>query len=375
VPQGRVLGAPLRSIDLAPTILESAGLGFPDPVEGWSFWGALSRGEAMRSSQAYMEEIYTHQRSPYHLFRSLTDGNLKIIGSTFHVQAGAVAVGALRSGVGSGRAPRSRLGAPGGRREAEGPAHGGGEAPGAAPEVPKLRGSRGADAAARALGYADEPLPRAARDDRPSQGRPPARWHLPPLLLRADLHRPHRGLNGLRPLGDWSPRPAAPRRRPLRRHRRRALRPLRGRLPPPPGRRRRSRARPGRRLRDGGAASILLMFSAVASLEGRLRLHGAGEDPRHPRRQPLRHACADLRRGRLRARDGWPQFTTLYGPAWVSAAGILAFVSPGTVGDRSSSTSSSSRWSTFSMAGSSGRCAAEGDGRGCRASSSTSGTR
>jgi len=29
---------------------------------------------------------------------------------------------------------------------------------------------------------------------------------------------------------------------------------------------------------------------------------------------------------------GWPQFTTLYGPAWVSAAGILAFVSPGTVG-------------------------------------------
>jgi hypothetical protein len=29
---------------------------------------------------------------------------------------------------------------------------------------------------------------------------------------------------------------------------------------------------------------------------------------------------------------GWPQFTTLYGPAWVSAAGILAFVSPGTLG-------------------------------------------
>lgn len=29
---------------------------------------------------------------------------------------------------------------------------------------------------------------------------------------------------------------------------------------------------------------------------------------------------------------GWPQFTTLYGPAWVSAAGILAFLSPGTPG-------------------------------------------
>jgi len=28
---------------------------------------------------------------------------------------------------------------------------------------------------------------------------------------------------------------------------------------------------------------------------------------------------------------GWPQFTSLYGPAWVSAAGILAFLSPGTL--------------------------------------------
>jgi arylsulfatase A-like enzyme len=85
---GLVLEKPVRSIDLAPTILESAGLRFPRPVEGGSIWGALSRGEVAPSPAIYMEETYTGERSAFHLFRSVRVGDLKLIGSSFFLQGG-----------------------------------------------------------------------------------------------------------------------------------------------------------------------------------------------------------------------------------------------------------------------------------------------
>jgi len=80
----RVIQGPVRQIDLAPTILEAAGLAFPSPVEGASLWGALSRGEALVPRDVFMEEVYIGIRSPWHAFRSLRRGSLKIIGTSFH---------------------------------------------------------------------------------------------------------------------------------------------------------------------------------------------------------------------------------------------------------------------------------------------------
>jgi len=84
---GRVLEGPARQVDVAPTILEAAGLSFPTPVEGASFWGAASRGEPLAPRDVFIEHGYTNNvRNSWHRYRSLRQGRLKLIGSTFHLR-------------------------------------------------------------------------------------------------------------------------------------------------------------------------------------------------------------------------------------------------------------------------------------------------
>jgi arylsulfatase A-like enzyme len=84
--EGRVLRGPVRLIDVAPTILEAAGLTFPVPVEGASFLGALAGEQDLEPREVFMEEAYIGIRSPVHALRAIRAGDLKLIGSTFHVQ-------------------------------------------------------------------------------------------------------------------------------------------------------------------------------------------------------------------------------------------------------------------------------------------------
>jgi len=81
---GIVLDGPVRQVDVAPTILEAAGLSFPDKIEGQSLWGEISRGDAPGPRPAWMELVHLGFRSPYHWLFALREGPMKLIGSSFY---------------------------------------------------------------------------------------------------------------------------------------------------------------------------------------------------------------------------------------------------------------------------------------------------
>jgi len=82
---GRVLSGPVRQIDVAPTLLEAAGLAFPLKVEGASLWDAVSRLTPLAPREVFMEESYLGYPSPWHNLRAYRRGSLKAIGRTFFV--------------------------------------------------------------------------------------------------------------------------------------------------------------------------------------------------------------------------------------------------------------------------------------------------
>lgn len=85
---GAVIEGPVRQIDIAPTILDAAGLSFPQPPEGASILTALASGGPAPERDLFLEEAYIGIRSPFHAFRAIRQGSFKLIGSSFHVRGG-----------------------------------------------------------------------------------------------------------------------------------------------------------------------------------------------------------------------------------------------------------------------------------------------
>ncbi len=83
VTPGAILEEPVSQLDLAPTVLEAAGLKPPAPMAGISLWGALARSEPIPLREIYMEEVYIGLRSSVHALRAVRRGPLKLIGSSF----------------------------------------------------------------------------------------------------------------------------------------------------------------------------------------------------------------------------------------------------------------------------------------------------
>ncbi len=83
VTPGAVLDGPVSQVDLAPTVLEAAGLTPPAPMPGISLWGALARSEPLPLRDIHMEEVYIGLRSSVHALRAVRRGPLKLIGSAF----------------------------------------------------------------------------------------------------------------------------------------------------------------------------------------------------------------------------------------------------------------------------------------------------
>ncbi len=83
IPPGEVLPGPVRQVDIAPTLLEAAGLPAGAETAGRSFWRSLSRGEVAPVREVYVEQTYTGTRSPWHSFRALRQGEFKLIARSF----------------------------------------------------------------------------------------------------------------------------------------------------------------------------------------------------------------------------------------------------------------------------------------------------
>lgn len=72
VPAGRVAATVARSIDVAPTLLDLAGLSVPAAMEGRSLRGA-TRGEVLPDAPAYVESLFAHLQlgfAPLHGWRT-----------------------------------------------------------------------------------------------------------------------------------------------------------------------------------------------------------------------------------------------------------------------------------------------------------------
>jgi len=83
VPEGKVLPGPARQIDLSPTILEAAGLPAPAKTDGDSLWGAVAGSDEPRARDVFMEEFFIGVRGPWHAFKALRRGDLKLSGRSF----------------------------------------------------------------------------------------------------------------------------------------------------------------------------------------------------------------------------------------------------------------------------------------------------
>jgi len=90
VPAGRVLAGPARQIDIGPTILEAAGLPAPAKADGASLWSDVTAGDGaapgdeIARRDVFMEETFIGVRGPWHSFRALRRGDLKLSGRSFY---------------------------------------------------------------------------------------------------------------------------------------------------------------------------------------------------------------------------------------------------------------------------------------------------
>ena len=88
IPAGRALWGPARQIDVAPTLLEAAGLPAPARIDGASLWGSMARGELLERRDVLMEESFIGIRGPWHAFRAIRRGDLKLTGRAFNPGGG-----------------------------------------------------------------------------------------------------------------------------------------------------------------------------------------------------------------------------------------------------------------------------------------------
>lgn len=81
VRQGHVIRGGVPQVDIAPTILDGAGLSVEKTFDGRSLWPALSGAAEPEPREAYMSLLYHGYRAPWHAALSLLSGDVKIIGT------------------------------------------------------------------------------------------------------------------------------------------------------------------------------------------------------------------------------------------------------------------------------------------------------
>lgn len=79
IPENRVIGQQVRSIDLFPTLLDYLGLAPEKPVAGVSLLPALREGRPVRSHQAYMETVYPKIHMGWSELRALRTDEWKLV--------------------------------------------------------------------------------------------------------------------------------------------------------------------------------------------------------------------------------------------------------------------------------------------------------
>jgi hypothetical protein len=81
------------------------------------------------------------------------------------------------------------------------------------------------------------------------------------------------------------------------------------------------------------AAAIVLVFSSSLLSKDVFDYVGQGRILSIHRANPFTRAATEFPDDPFLRQMGWPQFTSLYGPGWVSASGILAWIAGGSVED------------------------------------------
>ncbi len=78
---GHLIRGTVPQVDIAPTVLEGAGLRLEHSLDGRSLWPSVSGAEEHEPREAFMSLLYFGFRSPWHAALSVRSGDLKLTGT------------------------------------------------------------------------------------------------------------------------------------------------------------------------------------------------------------------------------------------------------------------------------------------------------
>ncbi|HXI01636.1 MAG TPA: sulfatase, partial [Candidatus Saccharimonadales bacterium] len=79
--KGGAIEGSVPAVDIAPTLIDGAGLGTGGAFDGTSLWPALTGAAPAQPAESFMSLLYFGYRSPYHALVSIRSGDLKLLGT------------------------------------------------------------------------------------------------------------------------------------------------------------------------------------------------------------------------------------------------------------------------------------------------------